>query len=1114
MKIRLFFLSLADEPRFAKMPSERLHKRTCCFCRSTSGGALPPQATVDNTWVCFGHGGGSVLVCRFRWRPVCLACQLSKRGAEARKGHSRGCWCQHLCSAGRNPHTSSLSTVHTVPPSVFLRPLKDGNAILIPSALGERETRTRTSAGHGGEDVRGDTLTHASRDNEDSPAAPATTRHAAPRAGAIRMVQHRTSSPLPPAPSVVMGDALPKGGGSGGSSGASFKLSESLGMSVTRAMEHASSDAGEQLLLPPVSDLALEEEIRAALTDTIAQESEVEVQLEALLNAVAVSAATRSDSVRSVAQSLDTVAGRGHQLVRQLKANASTARTVSQHVRELDLLVTRVQASLSCIQDIIELRKCAELLQAALDRDDIQAACVCSRTFLRLKQSDSVENGEAYTAVAQLTAGLETLVQRIRSDAKQLMDQDHIAPIATVIQIASRFESTGLLAEGIAYFGSYVQRAVKLESDIEIERCALLQPSFPKETAGLQGADLPHVVAMTSLFEIVASYAVESEEGLLETFGAHAVIQIAQKLQEQCDGQAKLILESYTAFRSLHSIADMLFSGSVIPRDLDPLLDEIAIISQRTTAYFDFLRQRTIAATTLQTGSANSGAVNGGAGDRDVGSGNDRAAQQQAGGQLIQSPALSPPTGTPKSPLQRTLSSPSSGNEGHSAGLGMDTLQQKELLDEGERFDSLLRNSRLSQMVLSLSEKYTLMEGYFMRENILKAIEIDDAPLPGAPRFSSAVDDIFFVFQKCVRRAVSYASTETLCSVVSIINSVMASDVLSFVQHRLQETNKFAVGGPSGTSSGIRMGGSGTKSLLSGASGMSNVLYGGGTSTGTAGSAKGGSLASFPPAKYGFSVALNNALMSSEYALKLRAGIERDAASVLRTARDRTQLAQVLSEVSEHSRFLARAGEDGMDQLVNTLTGRLPNAIAAMNRIHYLLDEKDYSHGFDSSDEFVQTFIDEMELRVLKGLEEKLIEANWDSLVRRLAEWTSRRLEALILPASAARTGSGTNSDSNANISQQRGLRFSSLGALRFDRDIRALSSYFSTKTRRVSIRDVFARLSQVALLVNLEKPQEIYDLWGTNAGGMTWRLTPSEVRRTLALRVDFSADTIKALKL
>ncbi|KAI3944909.1 hypothetical protein MKW92_028661 [Papaver armeniacum] len=84
---------------------------------------------------------------------------------------------------------------------------------------------------------------------------------------------------------------------------------------------------------------------------------------------------------------------------------------------------------------------------------------------------------------------------------------------------------------------------------------------------------------------------------------------------------------------------------------------------------------------------------------------------------------------------------------------------------------------------------------------------------------------------------------------------------------------------------------------------------------------------------------------------------------------------------------------------------------------------------------------------------------------------------------------------------------------LQLDRDARALVSHFYGMTQR-TVRDKFARLTQMAAILNLEKVSEILDFWGENAGPMTWRLTPAEVRRVLGLRVDFRPEAIAALRL
>lgn len=87
------------------------------------------------------------------------------------------------------------------------------------------------------------------------------------------------------------------------------------------------------------------------------------------------------------------------------------------------------------------------------------------------------------------------------------------------------------------------------------------------------------------------------------------------------------------------------------------------------------------------------------------------------------------------------------------------------------------------------------------------------------------------------------------------------------------------------------------------------------------------------------------------------------------------------------------------------------------------------------------------------------------------------------------------------------------LGGLQFDKELRSLIAYLTTVTTW-TIRDKFARLSQMATILNLERVTEILDYWGPNSGPLTWRLTPAEVRQVLALRVDFRSEDIKRLRL
>ena len=102
--------------------------------------------------------------------------------------------------------------------------------------------------------------------------------------------------------------------------------------------------------------------------------------------------------------------------------------------------------------------------------------------------------------------------------------------------------------------------------------------------------------------------------------------------------------------------------------------------------------------------------------------------------------------------------------------------------------------------------------------------------------------------------------------------------------------------------------------------------------------------------------------------------------------------------------------------------------------------------------------------------------------------------------------------------------RFSQLGGIQFDMDIRALTAFFVSRTSR-RIRDRFGRLLQMAQLLSLETPAEVSEYWGSGSargsggmgdegGAVAWELSPEDVRAVLALRIDWSAADIAKVRL
>ncbi|KAF7139386.1 hypothetical protein RHSIM_Rhsim07G0007000 [Rhododendron simsii] len=325
----------------------------------------------------------------------------------------------------------------------------------------------------------------------------------------------------------------------------------------------------------------------------------------------------------------------------------------------------------------------------------------------------------------------------------------------------------------------------------------------------------------------------------------------------------------------------------------------------------------------------------------------------------------------------------------------------------GLRAMKAFRSGNFSK-VAQISGYYAILEGFFMVENVRKAINIDEHVHDSLT--TSMVDDVFYVLQSCCRRSLS---TSNINSVIAVLGSATGTEVAT---------------------------------------------------------------------------ALNNMDVSSEYALKLRQKIDEQCAEVFVAPADVESVNSGLSELGEVSNSFKKALNVGMEQLVATLTGRIRPVLDSVATISYELSEAEYADN-EVNDPWVQQLLHSADSNVA-WLQPLMTANNYDSFVHFFIDFIVKRLEVIMMQK-----------------------RFRQLGGLQLDRDTRALVSHFSSMTQRTA-RDKFARLTQMATILNLEKVSEIPDFWGENSGPMSWRLTPDEVRRMLRLRVDFKPEPIADLKL
>jgi hypothetical protein len=170
------------------------------------------------------------------------------------------------------------------------------------------------------------------------------------------------------------------------------------------------------------------------------------------------------------------------------------------------------------------------------------------------------------------------------------------------------------------------------------------------------------------------------------------------------------------------------------------------------------------------------------------------------------------------------------------------------------------------------------------------------------------------------------------------------------------------------------------------------------------------------------------------------------------------------------------------------LLGASPTS-GASNGSPYLVSESSFQPGPSA---FVTELFEQMYRGGLDRILAQLEPENTAELVCLVSEWTRDRLDQAI---------------------RSRSLSMNALGGLIFDADVRYLVNRFAglvLETQRANIRAIFRPLIHMALVLTVDRPAEVLDLWEQ----IRETQIPDRVRQLLRMRVEFRAETIASLEL
>lgn len=431
----------------------------------------------------------------------------------------------------------------------------------------------------------------------------------------------------------------------------------------------------------------------------------------------------------------------------------------------------------------------------------------------------------------------------------------------------------------------------------------------------------------------------------------------------------------------------------------------------------------------------------------------------------------------------------------------------------------LIRECKLASIMQELSGQYVLMEEYFMKESVVKAIQMDDGgPLTEVTIASSMFDDVFFIMKNCIRRAISSKNIDVLCA---IVNHCITTLDTSYA-HALQERIKY----------GMPMAMASAAASLD-LSQAYNAIQAGRYLQ---------SSVDLEKSKRLFLTGVNNLDLSSECILSLMSNIEEEAAKAFNFSIVAHKTGKESTQASEHAKLncclqelknlidkFASLTRDGIWKLYeNPLKPLIKCWCDELQFEKQDLTENDVSELERNSPDGLRKATSTLLLQldqVFKDLQPQLTGNCYNQLILVFSAEVATRIRNTIYKCSYNKVRVPLRDHSLLNHRQSKlmdvslSLPFSpsllrQLGALQLEKEVRFIINYLISLTSQV-IRDKFTGLRLILQILIVESVSDAID-YGSNAAAVSPvsnKLPPSEVRSILKLRCDLKREEIKRLK-
>ncbi|PWW74812.1 COG4-domain-containing protein [Tuber magnatum] len=834
--------------------------------------------------------------------------------------------------------------------------------------------------------------------------------------------------------------------------------------------DNGSNNDEDDLAPPPpdVNSCTTVEELRAALTHLTTQDARIDSKLRTLLlkQSELEHSLTRLDLLRAHLGT-QVVAARTLSNT-MLSPAATTAHRVSSAVRRLDIEQSRVKTTLEVVEQVTELKACVLGVTGSMGapQDWETAASFLHRAGKIPQEIIRGEFAEEIVPTAEVPdLPSVTLENAAESLCGLFLREFERAAEATdgekVTRFFKLFPLIGRTDVGLEVYGRYVCQGVAARAR---DALAAKRQAVADGVGGL--GDFFYANAVTRLFEHIANI-VEQHGKLIERhYGEGRMGKVIERLQVEADTQGGIIIDTFTdergIDRKLTDIKSYAFSflvqsympstrgsmggpprsGSPAPggathrnsedegvdvREVDMLLSEIGVMLGRWSLYCRFLARKCL---------------------------------------------VGPPE--PKG-LAET-----------------DTLPPLEV-------PPVITNSALYRKVQDrLIVPFNAMTTFFCRRSVEKAFQLDEsssdlslsltspASSSNPPYITSAVDDVMYIVNNLLQRALHTSQRALASSAISTVSRVLGSDFVGMIQRKMQVESypKSSSGIPGAPVPDDKI--LGFLVLLNNLDVASDYTH---RLTGTFANAS----SNIPGAdgKPGMDAGSDKAVPLEElFPFQTDAAIVRDALKGMETA------------------FEGKAGElinDGIMVFFNQVVKPKlrPLLAEAFRDVEYLVSPEDDESAYPRSGPDGEDGQEGISPESRDELVKLRFQAGWDALMTPYKRILTEKVFNKLL---------NTTASYSSKLLEKRiwgyAGRISELGAIRLERDVAGVVGVV-VRGGLYGVRDAFARCSQICLVVNMEE-DEARDLLTEGAGndggrggdGVEWVLEVEERRRARGMVV------------